>query len=615
MRSLQLLLRTPALLSIFIALIALAVYVATLAPGLDFIDSGELATVATTLGIAHPTGYPLWTLIAHLVTRLPFPGAPIDRLNFMAAVLCAAGIGVFVRLMLFILTRLDPKGTTGDEARYAAAGAGLLLAFSETYWSQATAIEVYSLHVALVISVLFAFLRANATRAGLHWHLFAFVLALAFTNHMTTILLAPGFLYYYFAEQGFSRQSWKRILAITPAFLLGLSLYLYLPLRASRNPFMDWGNPVTLERFLWHWTGKQYRSWIFSSMEVAGKQFTYFLTSYPSEFVYIGGILAVIGAVRLWKLNRRLCLFTILLFVGCVAYSINYDIHDIDSYFLLAYIMTALWAGFGLTVIFRELFRKWPAAWRAPLLCTVVVAAIPVVSMYQRQDESKNFLVEDYTKNMFASFDSNAVVLSYQWDYWVSAAYYEQLVRGIRGDVVVIDKELLRRSWYFHQLAERYPWLVERSRKEIDAFLVELDKFEHDRPYNPVLIEARYSALLRSIIERSLPDHPVYVCPEIEPVYTGGFQRVPCGLAFRLYADTLFRGTPRPEFSYRPLDRSGRLEDQVRKMYADAFLSRGDYYYSRRKDRGEAAWSYESAYLFEPGAVLISERLQAVGRP
>ena len=64
---------------------ALAVYLFTLAPGLTFIDSGELATVTSVLGIAHPTGYPLFTLIGWVFAHFPAGSEPIVRLNAMAA--------------------------------------------------------------------------------------------------------------------------------------------------------------------------------------------------------------------------------------------------------------------------------------------------------------------------------------------------------------------------------------------------------------------------------------------------------------------------------------------------------------------------------------------------
>jgi hypothetical protein len=588
---------------------ALLVYCATMAPGLDFIDAGELATVATTLGIAHPTGYPVFTLVGHLFALVPVGSEPIVRLNFMAAFFCALGIVVFVRLMLFVLSRQGPAdGAPGWQA-LAAAVAGLLLAFSETYWAQATSVEVYSLHLFLVLTVLYVFLRAQENDRKGWWILFPFVLGASFANHMTTILLAPGFLYYYFARQGFGRRAWRRVLSMVPPFLLGLSFYLYLPLRAGQNPVMDWGHPVTLERFFWHWSGAQYRSWIFSSMAVAGKQFSYFLASYPGEFAYVGGLLAITGCISLWFMDRKAWWFTLLLFVGCVGYSINYDIHDIDSYFLLSYVVTAMWAGWGTMWILQTLAGSRRVPKGVMIALAIAGGMAPLFFHFSRENERHNYLVEDYTRNMFASFDTNAVVLSFQWDYWVSASEYEQIVRGIRPDVTVIDKELLKRSWYFHQLGERHPWLVRRSRAAIEAFLGEVDKFEHGRPYNALIIEARYAAVIRSIIETSLPDHPVYVGPEIEPQYVAGFQRVPQGLAFRLFADTVFHPTPIPEYVYRPLARAGRLEDQVRKLYADSWLSRGDYYFGKRDDRDEAVRDYERAYRFEPGAALIMQRI------
>jgi hypothetical protein len=190
-------------------------------------------------------------------------------------------------------------------------------------------------------------------------------------------------------------------------------------------------------------------------------------------------------------------------------------------------------------------------------------------------------------------------VLSYQWDFWVSAAYYFQLVRGHRPDVVVVDKELLRRSWYFTQLKGRFPWLIEGSSAEVTGFLAELSKFEHDLPYDPGVIQARYVEMIRSFLIRSMAQRPVYVTGEIEAEYTRGLQRVPEGLAFRLYADTLFHPTPFPKFTYRPFTRQGRLEDLTRTMYSQALAARGAYYMVHGRPE-EAEFSLDSAISFDP---------------
>jgi tetratricopeptide (TPR) repeat protein len=579
--------------AILVSLYAFLVYLKTLAPSVTFIDSGELAAVACTLGIAHPTGYPMFTLLGWFFSKLPIASEEIVRLNIMAAFFCAFGIFIFYHLVHFVLTGAVGKGSSSkskkkeDNAaaiRVASAGASLLLAFSETYWSQAVAIEVYSLHVLFLSLVTYSFFKAvygdewrgvdkeEQKSSSAWWYIFAFTLGLSFTNHMTTILLAPGFLYLYFATQGFDASSWKRIGRMVVPFMIGFSVYLYLPFRASQSPLMNWGNPVTLEKFLWHWTGKQYRVWIFSSTEAAGRQFKYFFKSLPGEFAYVGLILALVGGLVFWRASRKITITILLLFFGCVFYSINYDIHDIDSYFLLAYVCIALLAGAGLLAAYRWLNEKMGVVALSSLL--VVLSIAPLITHYKRTDETKNRLVEDYTMNMFASFQSNALVLSYQWDYWVSASFYYQHVRGYRKDVTVVDKELLRRSWYFKQLERTHPWLVENSRAEIDAFLRELHKFEHELPYQSDVIQARFVEMIRSFITKNISTRPVYVTTEIEPEFTTGMQRVPEGLALRVYADTLKHEMRNVEFKFRNFERSGRLEDALKNLYASALSAK-----------------------------------------
>jgi hypothetical protein len=114
----------------------------------------------------------------------------------------------------------------------------------------------------------------------------------------------------------------------------------------------------------------------------------------------------------------------------------------------------------------------------------------------------------------------------------------------------------------------------------VDAFLAELAKFERDLPYDPRVIEARYVGMINSMIRRGMAHRPVYVTSEMEPEFTQGLRRVPEGLAFRLVADTGFVPGDLPGYRYRPFGRSGRLEDQIPRMYAAAFGNRGLYYYN-----------------------------------
>jgi hypothetical protein len=240
---------------------------------------------------------------------------------------------------------------------------------------------------------------------------------------------------------------------------------------------------------------------------------------------------------------------------------------------------------------------RWraPVVWGVPLLCASALLAVN----YSRVDQSSNTLVEEYTSAMFGSLEKNALVISYQWDFWVSASYYVQYVRLERTDVAVVDKELLRRSWYLNELEVRYPWLLDRSRREVEAFRRELYRFEHDLPYNSALIQARFEEMIRSFIREQIGERPVYVTPEIEPEFAREWQRVPAGLAGRLYADTLFHPSPSPVWRV-PLRRpAGKLEEATLRLYADALFQRAQYYYKMRGYSEEVNQVLKQALLFD----------------
>lgn len=646
--------RLEYIIGALIAGASFCVYLATLCPTVSFIDSGELATDVYTLGIPHPTGYPFFALVGHVFSRLPLGLRPIYQANLMAAIFCSTGLFFFFRLLVFILPSgfehtAQKLGEEDERASkreiggrfFAPAAATLILGFSETYWSQALSVEVYSVHLLFLSLSLLLFSKAIAWNMAAvsanvshrqemsYWMAFAFAVGLSFTNHMTTVLLAPAMLVVFFSANPMkSALAWRKLARLIVPFALGLSVYVYLPWRASMHPSMNWGNPVSLERFLWHVGGKQYRVWMFSSMESALKQFHYFITFLPAEFAYVPLLLAVIGLGSLMKdrqgflktmaqvacaillfvvvesvaqmdaglvsavlvvsfillflhvsyrllKERQILLFTILLLEACVLYSINYDIHDIDSYFLLAYLTVAIWSAAGIRWIMESI--KDIRRQRLVGTASLAVALLVLVYNYPRVDESKMVIVEEYTNDMFKSVAPNGVVLTYQWDYFVSAAYYFQLVERVRPDIVVVDKELLRRSWYLDQLERHYPWLMAGIRKEADAYKIELAKFERGLPYNAALIEYRYAQLIKSIFDMNVRSRPIYVSPEIEQQYLSDYTKVPSGLLFRLYQgngqDNAGASLVPLEFSFRIPPKSDKYVDGIVAMYAQAYLN------------------------------------------
>jgi uncharacterized membrane protein len=82
-------------------------YLLTAAPGVQYTDSGELAAACTTFGVAHPTGYPLFTLLGHVWTLLPW-SSPISGLNILAALLVASGVALTYLVARVLVARVAP---------------------------------------------------------------------------------------------------------------------------------------------------------------------------------------------------------------------------------------------------------------------------------------------------------------------------------------------------------------------------------------------------------------------------------------------------------------------------------------------------------------------------
>ncbi len=590
------------------------IYLTTLAPTVVKIDSGELSTVQSTLGIAHPTGYPLFTITGYLFSLIPLPFRDIFKLNLLASIWCAAGVSIFVYTVKYILDninffraakKVEVKSKKKKKSKEIAAlvqtfsipesrkylasiAAGLILAFSKTFWMQSTSVEVYSLHI-LMLSLIILFLikgfveEDTSKKISKNWILFSIFLALGFSNHMTTLLILPGIAYLFFIKYGFNKNSFTKIgfmlLVFFPVLIL---LYSYLPVRASQNPLLNWGNPIDLERIYRHISGKQYQVWLFSSTESAKKQLAYFFNNLPLEFS-VNLFIAFIGLIYSFISARKLGIFISILFVSTVLYSINYDIADIDSYFLLAYFAIGFFSVFGILKLLSVLKIKNSYNISAGMIFLFILVHFLIT--YKDVNESTTFIYEDYTKEILNNVPKNSIVFSYQWDYFVSATYYFQLVENYRKDVTVIDKELLRRSWYYNQIERDHPGILKGIKSEKDLFINALMPFERDEKekINANLLESLYRRIMTNLVSTNIDKHSYYIGPELfenemrrgEFNLPEGYSLVPDGFLFRVVTNTKdYVPAAPPDFKIRVAERKDNYSENMINLFICPMLVR-----------------------------------------
>jgi hypothetical protein len=561
------------------------IYNFTVAPSVVQIDSGELAAVQYTLGIAHPTGYPLFTILGYLFLHLPLFASKIFQANFLALVYTSVSTIFLSKFLYDILSQHKGKIIGNVFVRiFTVIISVLVLGLSTTFWFQSNSVEVYSLHLLLISISLFLLVKAFLRNENKYWYLFAYLFGLSLSNHMTSILIIPSAIFLFLRKFGFKKE--VLIFGIKLSIITILSagiVYLFLPIRALQTPELNWGNPINFENFWRHFTGAQYQVWIFSSFESSKKQLTYFIKNIPNEFYYPSLLIVITGIISLFKKNRIIFTFTILLLLAAIFYSINYDIVDIDSYFLLAYISLTIFFAFGLLSI-SEFIKSNKHQNVFLILIFLLLPLSQLLSNFKNVDQTDNFIFEDYSKANISTLPQNSILFSYQWDYLISPSYYFQFVENLRRDITVIDKELLRRSWYYEQLKNHDKNIFDGLEHEVNSFLNALEPFERGGNFNPQILEKYFRLILTKLISEN-KDRSFFVGSEFlsNELQTGeltlpeGYFLVPYTLTFLVTNNKNYIEAPLPDFEFRIPDNLNKYSEFITNNVCNMLQYRGLY--------------------------------------
>jgi hypothetical protein len=362
---------------------ALALYTYTAAPGIVtfYDDSLEFQTVAPTFGIAHPTGYPLYTVLGGLWTHLLPLGTWAGRLNLLSA-LCAA---ISVGLVASLASRLTPD-RQGAPNRWAGLAAAITFALGPIWWSQATVAEVYALHNGFVAAILVAAtgmnhsLRGGQPTPGFDRRMTTVMLlfGLALAHHRTILLLAPPVaLYLLWSVPGIwrPRRVWWRWGA---ALLLPLILYLYIPLRAATGVRDLNGSYVPGWAGFWnHILARDYRAFFADNPLATTLNTTQWLELIRSQIGWLGFILALLGLA--WLVDQRgrparAWWLLLAVLITNLLFAMLYRVPDPEVFLLPALLAIALFCGGGVALPARWLPAPVTTLLSALLLALLMVA-------------------------------------------------------------------------------------------------------------------------------------------------------------------------------------------------------------------------------------------------
>ena len=424
----------------------LALYITTAAPSIVelFDDTLEFQLVLPTFGVAHPTGYPLYTIAGGLWSRLLPVGNWAWRANMFSA-LCAA---VTVAL-LFTLTRRLIGDDAGQRARWGGLAAAIIFGLGPVWWMQATVAEVYALHNLLVVAVLLTAVslagqrgRVFDRRMALLWLL----VGLGLAHHRTTVLLLPGlavYLLWSVPDVWRPRPIWLAWLA---ALLSPLLLYAYLPLRAAAGVAdLNRSYENTWAGFWDHVLARRYSGFFADNPLSRRYDAGGWLAVWLAQAGWVGGLLAVLGLGNLADRRRRAAWSLIVIVLATnLVFTLAYRVGDPEVFLLPVLLCAAALAGGGLALL---LARIGSASWITAVGLGVMLLLVWGPGRGPTVDRRSDWAAHDYAVDMAkVDYAPGSRVIGLEGE--MTALKYMQQAEGL-GSVatpIVADAEDTRRA-------------------------------------------------------------------------------------------------------------------------------------------------------------------------
>jgi tetratricopeptide (TPR) repeat protein len=393
-------------------------------------DSGELTAAAFSLGIAHGSGYPLYTLIGKLFCLIPV-GNIAFRMNLMSACL---GV-VTVWLVYSLIFRVTVS-------HLAAFVGSLFLAFTPVFWFQMVSAEVYTLHAFFVALVLRLLWWWDERREFFILVLFVFVVGLSFGNHLQTVMLAPGVLW--IVLSGDRRALWnvRHFIILALFFMIPVLVYVYLPIRTEAGAAIHWGDPNTWDRFWAHVSGRSHRgSYVMNETVwesvVRTKEALWFVWSQFGVVLF----LSVWGWV---KLSVRWRVFWVLVIVFDFIYTVflNTISLKITPFNLVTCIGLAVLMGVGVKHVVEWVRGIQGVGANTRRVVKLGFGLIPVMALvlnFHDCDQSKNYTAYEHGINMFRTTESGDTLIV-MGDNYCFPLIYGRMVERMKEAVRIYDR-------------------------------------------------------------------------------------------------------------------------------------------------------------------------------
>lgn len=429
-----------ALVTIAVFAVAFPILAYNAAPGISFHDSGEFALAVQSAGIPHSPGAPTW-MILNLIFKLFTFGSEAARSANLFSAFCGSVTAAFSSA--FVFRHFSDRS---NAVRWLSSiVTALCILCTGAFLEQSFIAEQYTLMTAFMSAILLVVQTNDANPKASWYYLLGVLWGLAIGNHPSQIIL--GFVMLLPVLQKRKDVSMlKSILLGIVGLLTGLLVFIYLPVRASANPVMNWGHPSDLKQFLWNIKREQWPTRALSAAPVGFIKEWFRSYNVFGEMGIIGGVLAIFGFVFSFRrapkplswLFMLAVPYAVIMLLGHLRQEgmdlIYVRFYGVRDWHIPLYMSLAIIGSMG-AVWLLDMRHKCTEKVRVGTLSTVALGLAGFFPFQLQHESMRNFGdAKNFTNAYLEALPQNAILATY-CDNSSHPAAYEHFAHDIRPDL------------------------------------------------------------------------------------------------------------------------------------------------------------------------------------
>lgn len=445
----------PIIIFIFVSFI----YIHNLSRGVYGGDTGDFISAALVMGVAHPPGYPLFTLLGFLLSRFNIV-TPAFMVGLIATFSSSLSVVVFYLLSLKL-----------TKSKLVSVISSFILSFNLLFWFYAEMAEVFSLNILLSLILILLSIQFLEKKKIKYFYALSFFVGLSLTNHHTVVLIFPSIFIIIFRELFKIIKKPKNVLNSFLFFLAGFSVYLYVPIASFFNPPVNWIPVNDVQSFLRLFLRSDYGTFnagpFFAaslSERIAGLSiyFKYLITQFTIPTV----LLILTGLIYSFKTNRKISIAILIafllsgpIFIGYAGFPLinAFFIGINERFFLLSSVIVLLFVPFGLIGIGKITNKIFKKNTYEKLFIGIFII-IPLSLFYYnfpKTDLSNITMGDDFAYDYLSSLPKNSLFLV-GGDTPLLNSWYIHYGLNYRKDITIVNINQTKTDNYYNKEKEEY---------------------------------------------------------------------------------------------------------------------------------------------------------------